>query len=241
MILYFILVKYGIQVLLPWLQGTCIHLFVPTKSFASDDWKSLGINPNIVVCEDIGLKTLFAMYNHHNLAKENRSEQEILVAGTQFAQNNKHLFKELSHQNEHLQRKWATLPMYICYSSRYIKNQLLMPLLQHIRHSRKTMPKISWWKRTCCYLQRCTYNPGRPFDKFNDFFHHLASVVKETITPNEQQHLTAHLSQWITLGVRLDGKSYQKMHSKYTDSSKSTRVETAVCIQNMPKQHGHSH
>lgn len=52
MILYFILVKYGIQVLLPWLQGTCIHLFVPTKSFASDDWKSLGINPNIVVCED---------------------------------------------------------------------------------------------------------------------------------------------------------------------------------------------
>lgn len=61
--------------------------------------------PNIVVCEDIGLKILFAMYNHHNLAKENRSEQEILVAGTQFAQNNKHLFKELSHQNEHLQRK----------------------------------------------------------------------------------------------------------------------------------------
>lgn len=84
------------------------------------------------------------MYNHHNLAKENRSEQEILVAGTQFAQNNKQLFKELSHQNEHLQRKWATLPMYICYSSRYIKNQLLMPLLQHIRHSRKTMPNISW-------------------------------------------------------------------------------------------------
>lgn len=40
-----------------------------------------GINPNIVVCEDIGLKILFAMYNHHNLAKENRSEQEILVAG----------------------------------------------------------------------------------------------------------------------------------------------------------------
>lgn len=151
MILYFILVKYGIQVLLPWLQGTCIHLFVPTKSFASDDWRSLGINPNIVVCEDIGLKILFAMYNHHNLAKENRSEQEILVAGTQFAQNNKHLFKELSHQNEHLLRKWATLPMYICYSSRYIKNQLLMPLLQHIRHSRKTMPKISWWKRTCCW------------------------------------------------------------------------------------------
>lgn len=87
-------------------------------------------------------------------------------------------------------------------------------------------------------LQHCTYNPGRPFDKFNDFFHHLASVVKEIITPNEQQHLTAHLSQWITLGVRLDGKSYQKMHSKYTDSSKSTRVEAAVCIQNM---HGHSH
>lgn len=110
-----------------------------------------GINPNIVVCEDIGLKILFAMYNHHNLAKENRSEQEILVAGTQFAQNNKQLFKELSHQNEHFQRKWATLPMYICYIFRYIKNQLLMPLLQHIRHSRKTMPNISWWKRTCCW------------------------------------------------------------------------------------------
>lgn len=88
MILYFILVKYGIQVLLPWLQGTCIHLFVPTKSFASDDWKSLGINPNIVVCEDIGLKILFAMYNHHNLAKENRSEQEILVAGLLRTTNN---------------------------------------------------------------------------------------------------------------------------------------------------------
>lgn len=101
MILYFILVKYGIQVLLPWLQGTCIHLFVPTKSFASDDWKSLGINPNIVVREDIGLKILFAMYNHHNLAKENRSEQEILVAGTQFAQNNKQLFQGI------ITPKWA--------------------------------------------------------------------------------------------------------------------------------------
>lgn len=150
MILYFILVKYGIQALLPWLQGTCIHLFVPTKSFASDDWKSLGINIQILLfVRTLDWKILFAMYNHNNLAKENRSEQEILVAGTQFAQNNKHLFKELSHQN--LQRKWATLPMYICYSSRYIKNQLLMPLLQHIRHSRKTMPNISWWKRTCCW------------------------------------------------------------------------------------------
>lgn len=49
MILYFILVKYGIQVLLPWLQGTCIHLFVPTKSFASDDRKSLGINIQILL------------------------------------------------------------------------------------------------------------------------------------------------------------------------------------------------
>lgn len=85
------------------------------------------------------------------LKKTDQNKKFLWLIGTQFAQNNKHLFKELSHQNEHLQRKWATLPMYICYSSRYIKNQLLMPLLQHIRHSRKTMPNISWWKRTCCW------------------------------------------------------------------------------------------
>lgn len=85
------------------------------------------------------------------LKKTDQNKKYLWLHGTQFAQNNKQLFKELSHQNEHLQRKWATLPMYICYSFRYIKNQLLMPLLQHIRHSRKTMPNISWWKRTCCW------------------------------------------------------------------------------------------
>lgn len=49
-------------------------MFVLIKLFVLDDWRLLGINLNIVVCEDIGLKILFVMYNYYNLVKENRLE-----------------------------------------------------------------------------------------------------------------------------------------------------------------------
>lgn len=43
-------------------------------------------------------------------------------------------------------------------------------------------------------------NPGRPFDKFDEFFQHLASVVEESTAADERRHSNAHLSEWISLG-----------------------------------------
>lgn len=43
-------------------------------------------------------------------------------------------------------------------------------------------------------------NPGRPSDKFDEFFHHLASVVEESTAADERRHSNAHLSEWISLG-----------------------------------------
>lgn len=40
-------------------------------------------------------------------------------------------------------------------------------------------------------------NPGRPSDKFDEFFHHLASVVEESTAADERRHSNANLSGWI--------------------------------------------
>ncbi|XP_033753308.1 uncharacterized protein LOC117336780 [Pecten maximus] len=51
-------------------------------------------------------------------------------------------------------------------------------------------------------LRHC--NPGRPSEKFDTFFQHLADLVEESTAADERRQGTSHLSEWISLSDMIE-------------------------------------
>lgn len=136
-------------------------------------------------------------------AREKRSEQEILVDKARFAlKKNKHLFKE-----------YHTIAMRRAFKEKVNNITRISPTVLDIIYKNFTLDattaahpdtqerlRLIYLGETELIADLQHINPGRPSDKFDEFFHHLASVVEESTAADERRHSNAHLSEWISLG-----------------------------------------